>query len=696
MTFCQRCAQIDFRSYFDRNTLFGPQQLRELRAVRDLQPTSCAFCSLLAYAVAHCSVPDGYTDLVIRLGGRCESQHGHSPVIRAKDGTITGKKNTWAPKELSFRLHGFNAATDKYGKLLHEPVELPVHFLPLVPKDFVTVRGGNELENEIREDQQDYARLFDHEYVDITLVKRWISVCRTLHLGGCLSRHNTQSGKQLPDRFRLIDVRNNCIVEVGGNHDLPYLALSYVWSTLPNQSRLTRKNHTTWLKPGALLSPELNFSLTIMDAMSFARILRQTYLWIDALCIMQDDDIDKQAQIKSMGSIYASAYLTVVAATDTDQASLGLLGLPGRPRHGIPQFVADLGDLSIATIEADQYMELERSKWYTRGWTMQEKLCARRALIFTPSKVLFWCARAVYREEVHSEHPKFDRARIRGAMNSLHRVQRSPAEVFKEVYTKVLRDYLTRRLSYSDDIINAFTGIGELLTPYMGHFHYGLPDRHFQQALSWSHRTPFEPRRGFPSWSWAGWYHDTEKMNRAMYYDDGVSSEPENVVTDLNIFRLKEQRLEILGDRENIAVEESEEYETINQICSLMRAGNLKGTELDQLIIFVTEVAELELRQSVYEKLDWVYPKLNWHDVIDPQNGKKLGQIILDTTWMRSNVAAATSKHEFCYISQYGVFCLLLLVHRVDGIAYRVQMSEQIERDQWLACHRRKEVIILG
>lgn len=64
---------------------------------------------------------------------------------------------------------------------------------------------------------------------------------------------------------------------------------------------------------------------TIADTMALALELGEQYLWVDVLCIIQDDNKDKKEQIAQMDLIYAGALFTIIAAGGSNAQS----GLPG-------------------------------------------------------------------------------------------------------------------------------------------------------------------------------------------------------------------------------------------------------------------------------------------------------------------------------------------------------------------------------
>ncbi|KAF2728280.1 hypothetical protein EJ04DRAFT_395284, partial [Polyplosphaeria fusca] len=108
------------------------------------------------------------------------------------------------------------------------------------------------------------------------------------------------------------------------------------------------------------------------------------YLWVDALCIIQDSGEDKDVQIASMGFIYGGAHLTIVAAFG-DSANAGLPGIsiPRRDQHT---------PITINGVSMNAAVNcLLDSQWYTRGWTFQELVLSKRILAFTQEQMLFFC-----------------------------------------------------------------------------------------------------------------------------------------------------------------------------------------------------------------------------------------------------------------------------------------------------------------
>jgi len=125
---------------------------------------------------------------------------------------------------------------------------------------------------------------------------------------------------------RVIDVGNSDNSQTVNIHfSLPdergsYTALSYCWGKVSQMTSTVKSIGN--LENGVPLS---HMSKTVQDAVEITRALGIRYLWVDALCIIQDSPGDIAHEIGSMGNIYKNATLTIVAA-HSEGAHLGFIG----------------------------------------------------------------------------------------------------------------------------------------------------------------------------------------------------------------------------------------------------------------------------------------------------------------------------------------------------------------------------------
>lgn len=309
-------------------------------------------------------------------------------------------------------------------------------------------------------------------------VKRWMGVCH-------LHQRSRQKSIETTDKdFRLVDLWNNCLVN--GSQAWSYAALSYVWgnpraweaqTVLANVSQLEQK--------GGLLLHEL--PQCILDAQTACKHLGIRFLWVDRLCIIQDDAKSKHGQIKEMGNIYASAVVTIVAAAGKN-ARYGLIGI-SKPRAFPQQRLVLQGVEFTETLGTYDFFHLmNESMWRSRGWTFQEEKLSTALLVFTERGAFFRC----------KHNPKH--MRIEG---------QSGEDMSLEVdeYPIVVPKYSQRKLSFESDILNAFSGYLNMM--FKDKHYFGLPCAYFNSALLWrSADDSGLPRESngndtFPSWSWA-------------------------------------------------------------------------------------------------------------------------------------------------------------------------------------------------
>jgi hypothetical protein len=205
--------------------------------------------------------------------------------------------------------------------------------------------------------------------VDFSRLMEWIQTCDT--------RHKHTSDLPTAPRelfgFRLIDFKNQCIVE----RDLHtrYAALSYTWGA-SGQYCLTTSNRPLLGKEGSLEQINQGLRPIVVDAMRVCTRLGIPYLWVDALCIVQDDVAGKHQQIQNMDVIYASAYITLVGAADEDESHPSeRIPTPGLARVTRPA-VSPRSSLTMDSVLysyshrslISPHDDIARSTWFSRGW----------------------------------------------------------------------------------------------------------------------------------------------------------------------------------------------------------------------------------------------------------------------------------------------------------------------------------------
>jgi len=119
-----------------------------------------------------------------------------------------------------------------------------------------------------------------------------------------LPRHLIRISKDQAGTFCLY------LIEPKPEESTPYAALSYAWGPPPHDFQTTIQNHL-----GRLAKIDFhNLPNTLKDAIIVTNRFGLQYLWVDALCIIQDDIKFKDAEIPKMAGIYKTAAVTILAS----------------------------------------------------------------------------------------------------------------------------------------------------------------------------------------------------------------------------------------------------------------------------------------------------------------------------------------------------------------------------------------------
>ena len=200
-------------------------------------------------------------------------------------------------------------------------------------------------------------------YVNWRVVKTYLRTCEERHLEKCKG----PAGSENFTRPRgVIDVRYKCLVDTPSRCE--YLTLSYVWGRLELGTKMptaTRSNISVLQRKRAL--SRIPLSATIRDAIYACRQLGHRYLWVDSLCIAQDDNDELKDQISHMYDIYSGSFLTIVASSG-EHANAGLPGV-GKDSQRTPQRGMLYQGMEIIEVLPLLHDVLEHYIWRTRAWT---------------------------------------------------------------------------------------------------------------------------------------------------------------------------------------------------------------------------------------------------------------------------------------------------------------------------------------
>jgi hypothetical protein len=347
----------------------------------------------------------------------------------------------------------------------------------------------------------------------VEMMKIWYRKCEAEHRDNCSSPRIVS---EQPLDMRVIDVDKMLVTSAPKS--CKYVALSYVWGDLESPIKLHKDNLKSWGINGSLSA--LKLPKTIADAIKLARDLKEHFLWVDTLCIVQDaDDEDKARQIRQMDRIYGLASLVIVAAGGGD-AEAGLIGYQDNPREE-RQHIETIQGLRIIVSSPPLRHTLQHSKWNTRGWTFQEWQLARKALVFTDEQVFYICSSTSFCEDLALEkvNPHKPMQLILGNCEASTLRHYLPSKYMPLTvnsglrdYRHVVNEYTHRELKHDSDILKAVSGLLNQLHLASGNrFVCGMSVGLFHESLFWVPSGPLKRRDyaesglQYPSWSWAGW-----------------------------------------------------------------------------------------------------------------------------------------------------------------------------------------------
>ncbi|KAL6916500.1 hypothetical protein FSST1_007995 [Fusarium sambucinum] len=350
----------------------------------------------------------------------------------------------------------------------------------------------------------------------LVFINACLRLCQEHHM------HCKQEDQSMPTRVLDIGTGDDThmrLIETQYIKTAKYTALSYCWGNEPSIKTLTENLED--VKSGIALE---KLPAAYADAIALTRQLDVRYIWIDALCIIQDSRRDWEIECSRMADTYTNAYITIGAASSSSVANHFL-----KPQlHPPPQMSHRKREIFKVVLSGNRgkeqvsvkarLMQATGAHWLwqdtgndqqpliepltQRGWTLQEKVLSTRFLSLSSMEMVWTC-----KEQIFCEcGSRLNHQREFGRTPLSQISQRDEAFNF---WHKIVENYSKRKLTKSDDRLPAISAIAAIVQKKIGSKYIaGLWADNIELDLLWRRAEPRRARAASscyiaPSFSWA-------------------------------------------------------------------------------------------------------------------------------------------------------------------------------------------------
>jgi hypothetical protein len=257
---------------------------------------------------------------------------------------------------------------------------------------------------------------------------------------------------------------------------------------------------------------------TFRDAVEITLRLYQNFLWIDSLCIIQDDTVDWEHEAALMAAIYGNSLLTIAATSSTNCESGCNLEASGLKiiesmatgfSGAASKYPA--GSCVRVTFEPKEGLQLSaesKPPLHRRGWVLQESHLSPRILHMATHQMFWQCREGFEAEGVDA--PFFSTYRSEHLSRAGFLWQHDePLEddIFRQgqrFWWHTAELYSRMEFTYPKDKLPAFAGIIQFQAARLADKPLlGLWEKWISWDLGWTHAEPQECRpSNAPTWSW--------------------------------------------------------------------------------------------------------------------------------------------------------------------------------------------------
>lgn len=245
----------------------------------------------------------------------------------------------------------------------------------------------------------------------LSQASQWLHECETDHaVWNPEIAFGTRRPKILPTRLLDVGTESSPTTKLINLNEGPagadYFTLSHCWG-----GKVPIKLTSDCLYEFQTAIPFPSLPRTFQEAIYITRLLKTRYLWIDAMCIIQDSEKDWLHESSIMGQVYANSRLTLAATASSD--SHGGLCRQRDPR--LTGAIILFPQWTGLHMESQEYICTSYEGWRNdvdaaplqkRGWVLQERILSPRILHFTNQQLFWECWTKRASESIPTELPR--------------------------------------------------------------------------------------------------------------------------------------------------------------------------------------------------------------------------------------------------------------------------------------------------
>ncbi|KAK0113568.1 hypothetical protein ONS96_014426 [Cadophora gregata f. sp. sojae] len=369
----------------------------------------------------------------------------------------------------------------------------------------------------------------------------------------------------------------------------PYMSLSHCWGL--EQIITTTTNTLQARKAGIKLS---ELSKTFRHAIELTRGLGIRYLWIDSLCIIQDDFKDWEVESAKMADVYMNSQLNI-AATHSSSGKGGCFA-ERWSLDSLNQVELNVGeDILIEPDEVEEakykiyvrnalhvaHDHVTRSMDYAhtmelaspllgRAWVFQERLLSVRTLHFHAEEMIWECGFGISCECLRQENfqkgdpdgllQHNESGQLKMIYASINSSSATTSQIL-DIWLELVKEYCSLKLTKQIDRLTALSGLASrVATRLSGEYLAGLWSQDLPRALCWYRESDYRNKKHTfrdneahaPSWSWASIWNDRNDLpfvNYDMVKVRGFIADPRCEVLAREAAQIRLYSVEIHGSR---------------------------------------------------------------------------------------------------------------------------------------------------